>query len=133
MPRLSTSLIIQAYRQDPLLPCLLKECRSLDSARNELRWLRDKAIQIPGNANHKTTIASNWRHRLRVMCSQRARGKPLQYIIGDQPFGDLEILCRKGVLIPRSVLRKPWQSCTEVNVTPQLGSKRNYTHFILPA
>lgn len=28
---------------------------------------------------------------------------PLQYILGNQPFGDLEILCRKGVLIPRLV------------------------------
>ncbi|KAJ5504668.1 hypothetical protein N7463_007542 [Penicillium fimorum] len=31
----------------------------------------------------------------------RSRGYPLQYILGDQPFGDLEILCRRGVLIPR--------------------------------
>ncbi|KAI3010646.1 hypothetical protein CBS147346_1411 [Aspergillus niger] len=35
------------------------------------------------------------------MCRARSRGKPLQYILGDQPFGDLDILCRKEVLIPR--------------------------------
>jgi methylase of polypeptide subunit release factors len=37
------------------------------------------------------------------MCQLRSRGYPLQYILGDQPFGDLEILCKKGVLIPRYV------------------------------
>lgn len=122
MPRLSTSLILRAYRQDPLLPCLLKECRTFDSARNELRWLQEKAIQSPGNADHKTMVSSTWRRRLRVMCSQRARGKPLQYIIGNQPFGDLEIICRKGVLIPRSVLHQHQQLRTEkLNMFPKLG------------
>ena len=33
---------------------------------------------------------------------RRAGGEPLQYILGTQPFGDLEILCKKGVLIPRA-------------------------------
>ena len=41
--------------------------------------------------------------RLRRMVYERSRGKPLQYILGDQPFGNLEILCRNGVLIPRLV------------------------------
>jgi len=40
------------------------------------------------------------------MCLWRSRGFPLQYILGDQPFGDLEILCRRGVLIPRSDLSR---------------------------
>lgn len=33
--------------------------------------------------------------------AERSRGKPLQYIIGNQPFGTLDIACREGVLIPR--------------------------------
>lgn len=46
------------------------------------------------------------------LVKKRARGVPLQYILGSQPFGDLDILCRKGVLIPRydtplSVLTNP--------------------------
>ena len=36
------------------------------------------------------------------LVGRRARGEPLQYILGDQPFGDLEILCRRDVLIPRT-------------------------------
>ncbi|KAL3483585.1 S-adenosyl-L-methionine-dependent methyltransferase [Aspergillus germanicus] len=35
------------------------------------------------------------------MCVARSRGMPLQYILGDQPFGDLDIKCKRGVLIPR--------------------------------
>ncbi|KAK5052078.1 hypothetical protein LTR84_002882 [Exophiala bonariae] len=36
------------------------------------------------------------------MVYRRSRGTPLQYILGSQPFGNLEIECREGVLIPRS-------------------------------
>lgn len=35
------------------------------------------------------------------LCAQRARGKPLQYLLGSEYFGDIEILCKPGVLIPR--------------------------------
>jgi methylase of polypeptide subunit release factors len=37
------------------------------------------------------------------MVNDRASGKPLQYILGSEYFGDLEIQCRPGVLIPRCV------------------------------
>ncbi|KIW70673.1 hypothetical protein PV04_02918 [Phialophora macrospora] len=33
--------------------------------------------------------------------NRRSKGVPLQYIIGNQPFGTLDILCQRGVLIPR--------------------------------
>jgi methylase of polypeptide subunit release factors len=49
------------------------------------------------------------------MCLMRSTGYPLQYILGNQPFGDLEILCRRGVLIPRSasqiLYKKTYVSC----------------------
>ncbi|KAJ6024516.1 hypothetical protein N7540_005313 [Penicillium herquei] len=92
MPRLPTSILIKAYRENPLLPCLLRECRSLESSRNELRWLRERAQRD----------SPEWRTRLRAMCRQRSKGVPLQYLLGDQPFGELDILCERGVLIPRS-------------------------------
>ncbi|KAJ5204048.1 uncharacterized protein N7498_004927 [Penicillium cinerascens] len=101
MPRIPVSVLVKAYRRNPLLPLLLKECRSLDSARNELRWLRERALRdsrLPGRLRGSWP---GWRARLRSMCLWRSRGFPLQYILGDQPFGDLEILCRRGVLIPR--------------------------------
>ncbi|KAJ5873585.1 uncharacterized protein N7473_013458 [Penicillium subrubescens] len=109
MPRLSTSLLLKAYQENTLLPLLLKECRSLDSARNELRWLRERALRDAQERSHfrqdqdqVTGTHIGWRTRLRAMCHRRSQGVPLQYLLGDQPFGDLEILCRRGVLIPRS-------------------------------
>ncbi|KAK2871773.1 hypothetical protein FQN49_002840 [Arthroderma sp. PD_2] len=99
MPRIPYSLILRARRIDPLLPLLLRECRDLCSARNELRWLTEFA------QSRDAGVRPGWRRkrrlRLQSLVKQRAAGKPLQYILGDQPFGDLEILCKEGVLIPR--------------------------------
>ncbi|EER29017.1 hypothetical protein D8B26_000759 [Coccidioides posadasii str. Silveira] len=98
MPRLASTLLRRAYASDPLLLLLLRECRDLDSARNELRWLREHVHSL-SKAN---ACNDAWRQRqLKSMVRDRARGMPLQYILGDQPFGELDILCRKGVLIPR--------------------------------
>ena len=101
MPRIPFSVILRAHRENNLLSMLLKECRTIDSARNELRWLRERAVRDSQSLPSKT----GWRSRLRSMCQLRSKGYPLQYILGDQPFGELEILCRKGVLIPRFVHR----------------------------
>lgn len=38
---------------------------------------------------------------LRTLVKERGRGAPLQYLLGTEYFGDLEIVCRRGVLIPR--------------------------------
>lgn len=35
------------------------------------------------------------------LCRRRGIGVPLQYVLGSQPFGNLDIKCRPGVLIPR--------------------------------
>ena len=107
MPRLPTKLILQAYKENPLLVHLIKECRTLGHARIELRWLQEGAIAkalTKESAFGKRDSAWRWQRVLRIMCIIRGRGKPLQYILGNQPFGELEILCQKGVLIPRSVL-----------------------------
>jgi methylase of polypeptide subunit release factors len=39
---------------------------------------------------------------LRSLIQKRAKGWPLQYGLGTEYFGDLELECRPGVLIPRS-------------------------------
>ena len=88
MPRLPNSLIREAYKQNPLLVPILKSCRDLESARNELRWLTEH-------------VGSAKSSELAQLARQRGRGVPLQYILGSEWFGDLEIKCRPGVLIPR--------------------------------
>lgn len=91
MPRISLRQLRQAYKISPLLSRLLPACRDLASAQNELRWLRD---------HHAAAPASRQRP-LAAMCEERRRGVPLQYILGTQPFGNLDIQCGPGVLIPR--------------------------------
>ena len=97
MPRLSPAYLNHAYNENPLLPLLLRACRDLPSARNELRWLREHVEQ----SARQPRLSTNAIHRLKRLCISRSKGKPLQYILGSQPFGELDIKCRPGVLIPR--------------------------------
>ncbi len=106
--RLPPSLVRQAHYIDPLLVPLLKACRDLQSAQNELRWLREHLHEAGGKIyNHDFTPPRaglrQRQHRLKQLCLDRSRGKPLQYILGTEYFGELEIICEPGVLIPRSV------------------------------
>ncbi|TIA44874.1 S-adenosyl-L-methionine-dependent methyltransferase [Aureobasidium pullulans] len=100
MPRLHSRVLHQAHKSDPLLPLVLRATRDLTSAKNELRWLRDFVAEPQRNTGH---IINDWaaRRKLRQLCVERAKGKPLQYIMGTEYFGDLEIACKPGVLIPR--------------------------------
>jgi len=98
MPRLHPRMIHDARKIDKLLPLVLQATRDLGSAKNELRWLKE---YITSSQQQGVSNLKNWDRRLRQACLDRARGKPLQYILGSEYFGDLEILCQKGVLIPR--------------------------------
>ncbi|KAI8657576.1 MTS domain-containing protein [Fusarium keratoplasticum] len=92
MPRIQPSLVRHAKRLSPHLASLLPACRDLESARHELRWI-------------KSHVDKTWVHRkawhLEQLCYKRGHGVPLQYVLGSQPFGSLDIKCAPGVLIPR--------------------------------
>jgi len=104
MPRLPPNLLNYAHTLHPCLPLLLRPCRDLPSARNELRWLQEHVIATK-NTSKPRSVRPAWQiASLRRLCVERSMGKPLQYILGDQPFGELSILCEPGVLIPRFVL-----------------------------
>ncbi|OBA26961.1 modification methylase HemK [Hanseniaspora valbyensis NRRL Y-1626] len=86
--RISYRMIQKARLINPLLPYMLPQCRNLQDAKQELIWLekhfKNQNIQLA-----KAVI-------------ERFKGKPLQYILKNQPFGeDLTINCRPNVLIPR--------------------------------
>ncbi|KAG9195345.1 hypothetical protein G6011_00466 [Alternaria panax] len=101
MPRIPASLIRKARAIDALLPALLAPCRELQAAQNELRWLREHVEKVAKARRAKgDTIAKG--SMLRQLIRDRAAGKPLQYLLGTEYFGDLEIRCRRGVLIPRA-------------------------------
>lgn len=109
MPRLATSLLRRARAVNHLLVPLLRTCRDLPSARNELRWIREHVDHFveARHAHHRSRGHSNrvkqeTREALtKKLCHDRGRGKPLQYVLGTEWFGDLEIACKPGVLIPR--------------------------------
>ena len=98
MPRLQPSLLRRAHRASPLLAALLPACRDLGSARNELRWIREHVLSSPSSSAQS---GSRSRNTIARLCAARGRGLPLQYVLGSQPFGPLDIACRAGVLIPR--------------------------------
>lgn len=85
MPRISSRLVRQAAARAPQLVPLLRATRSIDQAAAEWRWIRK---ELPQN---------QWLDAIR----RRAQLEPLQYILGTQPFGALDIACAPGVLIPR--------------------------------
>lgn len=100
MPRIPTALLRKARTIDPFLPALLAPCRDLHTAQNELRWLREhvekvaKARRVKGDTLARGALLGR-------LVRERAKGMPLQYLLGTEFFGDLEISCRPGVLIPR--------------------------------
>lgn len=97
MPRIPASLRRQALAIDPLLPALLPECRHLEDARSELRWLKEHAA-----ARHAAGAAVSHVELLHQLVNRRARGVPLQYLLGSEHFGSVELRCRPGVFIPRT-------------------------------
>ncbi|KAK4945599.1 hypothetical protein LTR10_015218 [Elasticomyces elasticus] len=54
-----------------------------------------------GDPSHNEIEKLRIRKFLSNSISKRTAGMPLQYILGSQPFGDLDIRTPKGVLIPR--------------------------------
>lgn len=101
MPRLPPRLFHRARKTNQLLPLVLRATRDLESAKNEFRWLKEHALSQAQERGIGRRDVLGWRHTLRQLCCERSRGKPLQYLIGTEYFGDLEIKCRPGVLIPR--------------------------------
>ncbi|KAF2028568.1 S-adenosyl-L-methionine-dependent methyltransferase [Setomelanomma holmii] len=100
MPRIPNSLLRKAHTIDPFLPALLAPCRDIHAAQNELRWLREHFDKVAKTRRARgDTLAKG--SLLRQLVLERASGKPIQYILGTEYFGDLEIRCRPGVLIPR--------------------------------
>ncbi|EME48124.1 hypothetical protein DOTSEDRAFT_86453 [Dothistroma septosporum NZE10] len=96
MPRIHPKDFLRARAINKAVHSLLPVCRDLTSARHEFRWLQEHAAHLSqrlGGLNQQGLLAG--------FVSRRARGEPLQYILSSGYFGDLEITCRPGVLIPR--------------------------------
>jgi len=123
MPRLPHSLLLRAYKISPFLPLVLRGTRTLDSAINEFRWLQEHVEK----SNPRSPRAS--RKRLLHLCKRRSRAEPLQYILGSQPFGPLDIKCRPGVLIPR-YSSSPFLSSRDLLTPPHRPETEAYTSHL---
>ncbi|ANZ77003.1 BA75_03381T0 [Komagataella pastoris] len=87
MPKLLQKPRVIARYQRDLLTKLLPACTTLQQAQRELSWIQK---ELP-------------REQWEQACTQRGCNlMPLQYILGNQPFGSVNIKCRPGVLIPRN-------------------------------
>lgn len=69
----------------PALVKILTQTFPRAQAEREARWIANELAE------------ANWI----AACNKRAQHYPLQYILHTQPFGDLELLCKPNVLIPR--------------------------------
>jgi release factor glutamine methyltransferase len=63
--------------------------------RNEFKWMLQELF-----SNH-SKIDQKQLKKLEYWINCRIKGKPLQYILGNQPFINLNIILRKPILIPR--------------------------------
>ncbi|KAK6954767.1 hypothetical protein Daesc_004736 [Daldinia eschscholtzii] len=107
LPRIPPSAIPRLQENRRHLAALLPTCKTLNSAQNELRWIHESLESSTLAPHFQKILTTNGndkkaKHELLYrLCRLRGRGYPLQYILGNQPFGDLDIQCRPGVLIPR--------------------------------
>ncbi len=79
---------------------MLEQC---DNAEQESGWIVSRATAIPAmellfncRPLEESEIA-----RAKAMAERRRNGEPLQYILGDEYFGDLLLKVGRGCLIPR--------------------------------
>lgn len=119
MPRITPGAIRQAYKISPHAATLLPACRDFLSTRNELRWIREHVEELQRG---KPSSPIRAEHQLASLCRRRGKGVPLQYVLGSQPFGNLDLKCRPGVLIPR-YFRCPC-SCSHRLSLPQVRLRK---------
>jgi release factor glutamine methyltransferase len=88
---------------------LLKVCdNNVNQAKQELRWITQHALKQTRHKNYNCNsdnvpqLDQKESKIIAKMVEDRVeKFKPLQYILGTQPFCDLEIITKTPVLIPR--------------------------------
>ncbi|CAJ0823808.1 5422_t:CDS:2 [Entrophospora sp. SA101] len=86
---------------------LLKVCdNNVSQAKQELRWITQHVLNQTKNnyynCNNIQQLDEKEKQTIALMVNDRVeKYKPLQYILGTQPFCDLEIITKPPVLIPR--------------------------------
>ena|SRR5947199_994100 len=99
MPRILPRDMAQASRIHPLMGKLMGVCRSVEVARKELRWLEDEVLRLGKMPKtrfiNRFDISScegfphttkKWQKiLLQKFVDERAKGQPLQLVVGSFP------------------------------------------------
>lgn len=102
---------------EPLLQKLIPAVGGRRAAQRELRWMRDALSQARSSrAPPLGDLAS--------LVARRTAGEPLQYVLGTQPFGPLELLVRPPTLIPRPETEQWATTLAEKLMPPKSVTKR---------
>ncbi|KAL5352002.1 formate dehydrogenase (NAD+) [Pseudogymnoascus australis] len=122
MPRLSNELIRHAFTINPLLPLLLRTCRTLPSAHNELRWLRQHVdARLETKFSGKKDVLAPLRQRCVVnLVKERARGVPLQQATEEYTYRLSSILLSTPSLRNNSTQIRILDLCTGTGCIPLL-------------
>ncbi|KAL9102248.1 MAG: hypothetical protein Q9163_002584 [Psora crenata] len=83
MPRLSNSLLRRARALDPLLPLLLRACRDLDSAKNELRWLHLHVLGVDAYPGPVGLAKENLAYNIRQGLLPKRAKDQISFVQGD--------------------------------------------------
>ncbi|KAI8061766.1 S-adenosyl-L-methionine-dependent methyltransferase [Gongronella butleri] len=86
-----------------LVKRLLPSCEGdTQTAKRQLQWLKDKIVADRARPRSDRSLDDGEWRQLETYVDQRVYDhKPLQYILGTQPFYDLDLLTRPPTLIPR--------------------------------
>ncbi|KAI9296422.1 S-adenosyl-L-methionine-dependent methyltransferase [Neoconidiobolus thromboides FSU 785] len=114
---------------------------NIEHAKQEIRWLKEYINDINkiivDNNKVDGTIATlnddsidNDRILSNLLRERIFKNKPLQYIIGDQPFGDLLIKVKQPILIPRWETEE-WSIELANMIDEQLSKSKNDDFTIL--
>lgn len=87
--RISPKQSAKLRRIYEFLPQWVRTAGSVGNALMENRWIIQELKQLPPHSVEKAKF------------KRAVLQYPLQYILGTQPFGDLDIKCKRNVLIPR--------------------------------
>ena len=78
------------------------ESAGIENFRNEARWLILEPFQLSGAVLFsQTDVPPEQLKCVRDLCARRCKHEPLQYLLGNAPFGEIELSVTPAVLIPR--------------------------------
>lgn len=82
---------------------IIKKLAGCDNAEQESGWIVSRATAIPVMefSFNSRFLEENEIASAETMAERRRNGEPLQYILGDEYFGDILLKVGKGCLIPR--------------------------------